>query len=41
MIKKVKHTVRWTCFINDLNVEEMFVWNVLQKIIAKNKSKRV
>ena len=38
MIKKVKHTVPWTCVIDDLNVEEIVgTFYELQKRIAIHK----
>ena len=38
VIKKVKNTVPWTYFINDLKKEDLL--ELLQKRIAKNKSKK-
>ena len=37
LIKKVKNTVPWTCFIGDLNGEEI-VGTFYQKELQKNKS---
>ena len=40
MIKKVKNTVPWTCFISDLNGEEI-VGTFYEKELQNNESKRV
>ena len=39
MIKRIKNTVLWANVISDIKGEKVS-WNVLQKGIAKNKSKK-